>query len=86
MSLSYQAFAVGEATIRGLSTDTKPASPAAGWFFMETDTGKLFKVVAGAWQECLNSTYTQAAGLSKISVGTVEPTSPATGDLWVDTN
>ena len=25
-------------------------------------------------------------GTTKITVGTTEPTSPATGDLWVDTN
>ena len=29
---------------------------------------------------------TAFSGLAKISVGTVAPTSPATGDLWVDTN
>jgi len=25
------------------------------------------------------------SGLAKVTVGTVEPTSPGTGDLWVDT-
>lgn len=29
---------------------------------------------------------TQLSGLAKITVGTTEPTSPSTGDLWVDTN
>jgi hypothetical protein len=29
---------------------------------------------------------TQLVGLSKITVGTVAPTAPAAGDLWVDTN
>lgn len=28
----------------------------------------------------------QASGFAKMTVGTVAPTSPATGDLWVDTN
>jgi hypothetical protein len=28
----------------------------------------------------------EAAGFAKISVGTVAPTAPSTGDLWVDTN
>lgn len=28
---------------------------------------------------------TQFSGLSKITVGTVAPVAPATGDLWVDT-
>lgn len=28
----------------------------------------------------------QSSGFSKISVGTVAPSSPAVGDLWVDTN
>jgi len=29
---------------------------------------------------------TQFSGLTKITVGTVAPVGPATGDLWVDTN
>jgi hypothetical protein len=28
----------------------------------------------------------QAAGFAKMTVGTVAPTSPAMGDIWVDTN
>ena len=28
----------------------------------------------------------EASGVAKITVGTTEPTSPATGDLWIDTN
>lgn len=30
--------------------------------------------------------YLNFSGLQKITVGTTQPTSPATGDLWVDTN
>jgi len=26
------------------------------------------------------------SGLAKITVGTTEPTTPAVGDLWIDTN
>jgi hypothetical protein len=33
-----------------------------------------------------NLAVAQAAGFAKMSVGTVAPTSPAVGDLWVDTN
>jgi hypothetical protein len=31
-------------------------------------------------------TYVIASGLSKITVSTIEPTTPSTNDLWVDTN
>lgn len=33
-----------------------------------------------------NLAVPQASGFSKISVGTVAPSSPSVGDLWVDTN
>jgi hypothetical protein len=33
-----------------------------------------------------NLAVAQAAGFAKMSVGTVAPTSPSVGDLWVDTN
>jgi hypothetical protein len=33
-----------------------------------------------------NLAVAQAAGFAKMTVGTVAPTSPAVGDLWVDTN
>lgn len=33
----------------------------------------------------IHSTYIIGDGVSKVTVGTVEPTSPTEGDLWVDT-
>jgi len=33
-----------------------------------------------------NLAVAQAAGFAKMTVGTVAPTSPSVGDLWVDTN
>jgi len=33
-----------------------------------------------------NLSVAQASGFSKMSVGTVAPSSPSVGDLWVDTN
>jgi hypothetical protein len=33
-----------------------------------------------------NLAVAQASGFAKMSVGTVAPTSPSVGDLWVDTN
>ena len=38
------------------------------------------EVIAG---KLPNSSF---SGLTKISVGITQPTSPSTGDLWVDTN
>ncbi len=29
---------------------------------------------------------TALSGLTKITVGTTEPTNPSVGDLWIDTN
>lgn len=34
----------------------------------------------------IEDAYVIGAGLTKITVGTTEPTSPNIGDLWVDTN
>ena len=70
----------------GLSTDTKPASPPDSCLFIEIDTAKRYLVSGGAWVEAFNNAYPKTDGTGKISVGTVTPTSPATGDLWVDTN
>ena len=33
-----------------------------------------------------NLAVPQAAGFAKITVGTVAPSSPAVGDIWIDTN
>lgn len=33
-----------------------------------------------------NLSVPQSAGFAKISVGTTAPTSPAVGDIWIDTN
>ena len=33
-----------------------------------------------------NLSVPQAAGFAKITVGTVAPSSPAVGDIWIDTN
>lgn len=32
------------------------------------------------------SAHLQFSGLAKITVGTVQPTNPATGDLWIETS
>jgi len=60
MSLSYiplgaGAAATGGMMITGLSSDTKPATPLSNWIFVETDTGKLYNVNAGAWQTTNNA-------------------------------
>ena len=39
-----------------------------------------------AYYGSTGTTAAQFAGLSKITVGKVQPTSPSVGDLWVDTN
>ncbi len=33
-----------------------------------------------------NLSVPEASGFAKITVGTVAPSSPAVGDLWIDTN
>lgn len=33
-----------------------------------------------------NLSVPEASGFTKITVGTTAPTSPATGDVWIDTN
>lgn len=39
-----------------------------------------------AYYGSTNATAAQFAGLSKITVGTVQPISPSVGDIWIDTN
>lgn len=53
-----------------------------------SNTSDANKPVSTATQTALDAKLddTQFSGLAKISVGTVEPTSPSAGDLWVDTN
>lgn len=40
----------------------------------------------GTEQQWLDSLKIQLSGLQKITVGTVQPTDPSQGDLWIDTN
>ena len=52
------------------------------------NTSDANKPVSTAQQTALDAKLddTQFSGLAKITVGTVAPVGPATGDLWVDTN
>jgi len=52
------------------------------------NTADLDKPVSTATQTALNAKLddTQFDGLAKITVGTTAPSSPSTGDLWIDTN
>ena len=52
------------------------------------NTSDAGKPVSTAQQSALDGKLntSQFSGLAKISVGTVAPTSPSVGDLWVDTN
>lgn len=49
MSIAYYSAQAGIAYITGLSSDTKPLNPEAGWVFLETDTNKFYCVEGGAW-------------------------------------
>lgn len=51
----------------GLSTDTKPANPTSGMFFLELDTGKQYNVVGGVWTQILNSSYATPASLPNMA-------------------
>jgi len=33
----------------GMSTDTKPVLPADGLYFIEEDTGRIWKIISGVW-------------------------------------
>lgn len=49
MAINIFAGTEGNVLFTGLAADTKPSSPAAGWAFLEIDTGKTYKVSGGAW-------------------------------------
>ena len=58
---------------------------------VEADHGKLLGLSGDDHSQYHNDArgdarYILKSGLSKITVGTTEPTSPSVGDLWVDTN
>lgn len=63
MALAYYIQTAGKMEITGLSSDTKPVNPEAGWTFVETNTDKFFNVVDGVWTEVLNSAYGTQANL-----------------------
>ena len=76
MAISFHPKAAGEALITGLSTDTKPASPVAGWIFLETDTGKIYNVSGGAWVKLTDDDYatedhTHPGGSEAFPIGSV---------------
>lgn len=53
---------------------------------------KLLGAAPSATTDAVTKTYvdtqdaTKVTGTVKLTVGTTAPSSPATGDLWVDTN
>lgn len=49
MAINIFGGSAGNILFTGLSSDTKPSSPATGWLFIELDTGKSFRVVASVW-------------------------------------
>lgn len=76
MAISFHPKSVGEALITGLSTDTKPASPTAGWSFLETDTGKIYGVSGGEWvchsdESYATADHTHPGGSEAFPIGSV---------------
>ena len=69
--------------------DTEPAGPVAGDLWLDTspqteiDFGDLDLTTTGTVD---GSNIITGVGINKFTVGTVEPTSPATGDVWLDTS
>lgn len=68
------------------------ASPNANHVLLGNGTGAVQTVAPGTSLNLLASngstwvSTTVLSGTSKITVGTIAPSSPTTGDLWVDTN
>ena len=75
MALNYT-----PSSISGLSSDSKPTAVTTGVVFIETDTKKCYQYDGSAWIQLIVS-----SGAAKITVGTTQPTSPATNDIWCDT-
>lgn len=57
------------------------ADGTGGWLIMAGDLD-LSAVAASSTA----TGFLNAVGTSKLTIGTVAPTSPAVGDLWIDTN
>jgi len=64
----------------GTDYDTEWVDPTASHTHPQSDITNLVSDLAAKLDD------TQFSGLSKITVGTTAPSSPSTGDLWVDTN
>jgi hypothetical protein len=60
-------FIDGFALLIGLSTDSKPINPANNLTFLETDTGKIFRITNGVWSESVNAVYHPVAANLVIS-------------------
>jgi hypothetical protein len=61
------------------------AHPATAITSSASTTGLAATTVEAALTE-LNAEKIEGSGVAKITVGTDEPVTPATGDLWIDTN
>jgi len=62
-----------------------PATLVNGDLWYDTATDKLRTVEGGAAANVVGLATSAFSGVAKISVGTEAPTSPAAGDLWIDT-
>jgi len=54
--------------------------------FKNTMTGDIFLSDEFIMEDNVIFLGTSFSGFSKLSVGTVAPSNPSVGDLWVDTN
>ena len=87
--LSLQGTLDSKATTTALNTHTSNTSNPHGVTKAQVGLGNVENLapanmpVSTAQQTALNAKVT---GTVKLSVGTTAPTSPATNDLWVDTN
>lgn len=61
-TMKYIVQQEGQATIYGLSSDTKPTTAPDGFVFIEEDTGKVFRRESSVWVEKLNNSYATAGG------------------------
>lgn len=68
--------AIAQSKINNLTTDLSSKLTAAN----------NLSDVASAATARTNLSVAQSVGFTKITVGTVAPSSPAVGDVWIDTN
>jgi hypothetical protein len=85
-NLTGHVTSTGNATVLGSFTLAELSTAVSDANVARTDAAQIFTGIQTFTSPVINSPTGFLTGAAKITVGTAAPTTPTTGDLWVDTN